>query len=742
MSTSLAFLVLAANVATAAVFAGRPPPISEAITMITNLRDKLTTEGEREAATYNTFACFCKDTMGSTSKAITAAQDSKDTLEGDLNDAVLARDAADTAIGAADQAIAGLKQDIEQLTSQRHKELMQYEKDELDLTSAVQALDAAIQMLKASKPGTSFLEVVQNHTQKPTLWKSVQSAISTALLIEGFSPLSLQAPIASSLQLILQQQEKSAEKGQRSRSDPNEEYTFHSDDIISTLEDLRSRFKGKKIEISQSETTLRQTYEQQVQAKESEITTKETELATQQGNKAAEAQRVFDTSKDLSATAAQLLDDQKFLAEFSEKCNSKAVLWDERTNSRVAELSALTHALEVLGTLPNVTASATMLVEEHSVKAISLHSGAERSLPVIASMLQIRELAHSAPQVRSQPPGHVAARDGPATWSQMLRKRAVQLQSVTLLKLAETAADDPFAKVKTIIQNLIERLLKQASDEANHTAWCTKEFELAEQSRDRHAQELTTLNGKLELGEARQVQIEMFLQNLEAELLEINSTLDNSTQLRENEKEEHETAIREANESQVVVAQVLDTLTKFYAAAQNNVSQAPALAPAASFVQIAAEPRNETPDAGFVGAYGGAQDGPLSVLAILEVIQSDFESTIAETQKLEETAVREYNELQTRMLSSRAEKEVIQTDRKSALVAANATNIEDKAKLTENSDELVRVLGEMITLKTACSFQPMTVAEMKMKREEELEALKQALCILGNHGLGSSSISC
>merc|ERR1719387_1317229 len=66
----------------------------------------------------------------------------------------------------------------------------------------------------------------------------------------------------------------------------------------------------------------------------------------------------------------------------------------------------------------------------------------------------------------------------------MLKRSSVELKSPTLAMLASKVAADPFVKIKKLIQELIERLLQEAADEANHKGWCDKETGKAKQSRD------------------------------------------------------------------------------------------------------------------------------------------------------------------------------------------------------------------------------------------------------------------
>merc|ERR1719298_249451 len=91
----------------------------------------------------------------------------------------------------------------------------------------------------------------------------------------------------------------------------------------------------------------------------------------------------------------------------------------------------------------------------------------------------------------------------------LLKEKGTKLKSKVLIKLAAKVASaqgtaaDPFAKTKTLVQELIERLLQEAADEANHKGWCDKETSAAEQSRTYQAETIVELNGRLATNESR-----------------------------------------------------------------------------------------------------------------------------------------------------------------------------------------------------------------------------------------------
>merc|ERR1719191_2405527 len=64
-----------------------------------------------------------------------------------------------------------------------------------------------------------------------------------------------------------------------------------------------------------------------------------------------------------------------------------------------------------------------------------------------------------------------------------LAEQGHKLKSTALLSLVARAAVDPFAKIKGLIQKLIERMLSEAASEASKKGFCDTELGKAEHDR-------------------------------------------------------------------------------------------------------------------------------------------------------------------------------------------------------------------------------------------------------------------
>merc|ERR1719453_1915250 len=286
---------------------------------------------------------------------------------------------------------------------------------------------------------------------------------------------------------------------------PMEDFTFHSEEIISTIEGLQSDFKTKLSEVKIEETKAVSDFDLQLQADTDERAAAAKELKDTTELKAVKMEAIAASSKELTETSATLTDDQNYLKDLTEKCNTKSKEWDQRSQMRQDELTALTTALTIVkeGVATKTTEKTVRLVQ--SAAKVSPHSvvtddsntdddvedDEDLSFVQLSSPREKLSLVATGAKKFLQPD---SSRDRVIA---LLRSKSTQLDSPVLAALATKAAADPFVKIKKLIQELIERLLQEAADEANHKGWCDKEFGKAKQSRAMKAEAVKSLNEAL-----------------------------------------------------------------------------------------------------------------------------------------------------------------------------------------------------------------------------------------------------
>merc|ERR1719160_2065599 len=90
--------------------------------------------------------------------------------------------------------------------------------------------------------------------------------------------------------------------------------------------------------------------------------------------KAKKMEEIAENSKDLTTTQAQLTDDQAYLKDLTEKCNLKSKEWDQRSQMRQDELTALTTALTIVkGKVAEKTTDKTVRLVQQVAK-VSRHA--------------------------------------------------------------------------------------------------------------------------------------------------------------------------------------------------------------------------------------------------------------------------------------------------------------------------------------------------------------------------------
>jgi len=626
--------------------------------------------------------------------------------------------------------IAEIAKEMKAAMESRHEEKLEYDKEALDLEGAISAVANAIAAIKAARPASL--------AEMKSALKTVKKA---ALIADAFgmgSPktkMSLSAMIAGLVQPEV----------------PMENYEFKSGEVIEILEKLLDDFKDEKADLDEEEVKKVAAHDGLIQEKTSLKKSKDKEYEDAKAEKASTAETITQKSGDLSTISATLLDDQEYLKDLHAKCEDKSKMWDSRTEVRSSELTALTQAIQIItdlaskkGSLLQITALVKfpkdhVVLVQDSRDSVLDHDKSITKMEAIDDYVGFLQLGK--PRKLLAVLSHetaITAKESSTESNRrqvvsLLRSKAKELRSGLLTRLADKVESDPFKKVRKLIEELIDRLIQEAKDEASHKGWCDEEMGKAKRTRSEKADEITKLNSKLSSAEALRDKLAEQVETLEKEIADLEADLEKQTKLREEEKAENEATIKEAEEARDAVKEAITVLKDFYEKQAKG----------GSLIQEQKDLQSQDPpDAGFDGEYKGASDKAGGIIGMLEVIQSDFERTMSETETAEKQAEQDFMEFERTTKTSLETKKTAKEE-KSAELERTETNISDDMDgLKAAQKTLEGSLKELQELHKACIDTGMTWEERQQAREQELAALKEALCILDRSGPVKSYDNC
>merc|ERR1719450_1287643 len=325
-------------------------PVEKVVTMLEDLQTQVVVEGKAEAKTYDKFACFCKDMTAEKTDAINAGTDKSADLSALIEQVTNDRSTADDDISDLNKKIDELDKSMKENKEKRAAEKATFDALHAELTKGITDLTNAVNTLKSSRPASlmSLKSVIKTIRQAAFMGDAM-----------GHGPKNQKALTA------LMQQDPEV---------PMEDFTSHSEEIISMIEGLQSDFKTKLSEVKIEETKAVSDFDLQMQADTDERAAASKELKDTTELKAEKMEAIAASSKELTETSATLTDDQNYLKDLTEKCNLKSKEWDQRSQMRQDELTALTTALTIVkeGVATKTTEKTVRLVQ--SAAKVSPHT--------------------------------------------------------------------------------------------------------------------------------------------------------------------------------------------------------------------------------------------------------------------------------------------------------------------------------------------------------------------------------
>jgi len=327
------------------------------------------------------------------------------------------------------------------------------------------------------------------------------------------------------------------------------------------------------------------------------------------------------------------------------------------------------------------------------------------------------------------------------------------LKSHTLSLLAERLEADPFGKVKGLIKDMVSKLMKEANEDAEQEGFCDTEMGKSKITRTQLTEDIDSLSASIEDAKAEIMALTESNSDLTQGISDINTAVGKATSMRMAENKKNKETVLDAEAAVKAVDAATAVLKDFYekasqatALVQGGTSQQ-ALVQGGTSQQAARGIRmgsdawdalanpNQSNDKGqkgqtFGDSYKGNQDGATGVLAMIDVIRSDFANLAADTKAGEEAALTSFDEF------------IVESKRNAAVKGKKLDlNEADKAsttrKMQEDSKDLKSNQGELIAaeryyskLVAQCVDKGSSYEDRTKARAAEIQSLKEALKML------------
>jgi len=649
------------------VSAEKLTPIEKVLEMLNSMLKTCEVEAQGEAAAFASFDQWCLDTSAAKERSIKLYNEQIEQLTADIGKYEAAIADLTNQIEALDMDIASWESDVKDIKALRKEEKASYELTHQDYSESISALERAIMVLKKQQYSRVQASLTQL-TEMKSIPAHAKQAITAFLATDDNTSgfLDYQAPEANA-------------------------YEFGSGGIVDMLEKLKTKFVDELKALEKEEMQAQHAFEMLHQDLDDQIETAKEDRSRATLAKADNEQALAQAKSDLEQATTARDADQKFLDDMRIMCHTKREEYQERKALRAEEMDAIKKGIELVS---NVQPFA----QKHLPNLIQKQHSAMLQLSMVTSH------AHQNVQERV---------------AKFLREQADKLNSRILMQVAQKAQDDPFKKVKEMIKELIVRLLEQANEEAEHKGWCDTELATNEQTRNRLSQELEELNAVIDRLTAEIAKLTEEIADLQSALAELEASMKEATETRKKEHAENTETIKGAQDGQNAVAQAITFLEEFYHRQGAKLG----------FELIQQTPEEEAPET-WNTPFHGQNIAAGGVVAMLEVIQSDFARLESETRAAEDQAQTEYEQFMH-------DSEIDKTAKSKDVEYKSYQKEQAEGKLNDavqdrdaTQKEYEAALAYYEKLKPSCVDAGVSYEDRVARRKEEIESLQEALRIL------------
>jgi len=653
--------------------------VSNPMAMVLELMDdtaaKIQADGEKEAKAFKEYFEWCDDVAKNTNFEIKTAKASKDKLEAKIGQLTSDVSVGTSKIEDLTEAISAAESELGQATSVREKEKADFAGEESELVDGIDTLGRAVGILEreSAKNPAAFSQIDTSNLQALT------HALGTVIDAAAFSG-------NDRKKLMAMVQQSSDDDDTDTGAPAAASYKSQSGGITDILEDMKEKAEGELSDLRKAEGSAKQEYAMLKSSLEGQIGADSKDLDDEKSGKAAAEEEKAAAEGDLTGTVKELANGQSDLATSNMNCMTGAADHEATLAARAEELAVIAKAKKILE-----ETSGGGVAQSYSF--VQIKTGTDlTNTEVITTIKQLAQEQHSA----------------------ALAQLASRIAAVATYGSA--SGEDPFAKIKGLISDMITKLETEAEKDATEKAYCDEELAKTENKKQELDTEIEALSTKIDRAASHSAGLKADVKELQEELAATSKEQAEMDSMRSEQNADYNTASSDLSAALGGVQKALGVLREYYggAALVQDDSKFGA------FMQQPAAPQKHGKSSGAGG----------SIIDILELCESDFSKDLAKEEQAESDAVSEYEKTtqENKITKATKEQDVKYKTQKFKSLDKQITELASD-KGTSNT-ELGAVMEYYGKIKDRCIAKPESYEERTARRTAEISGLKKALQIL------------
>jgi len=672
-------------------------PLSKVFQLIGDLKAKIIADGEAEARAFKEYSQWCRSTSSSVANEIDTSTALVNKLTAKVTELDSDIEVGDTKIGDLSAAVSKAEAELKQATAIRTKEAEEFSVGERELMATVDTLERALSTLEKPGfgPGGSFAQIDTSNLS--TLLQSL-SAVTEAAGFTGSSKDKLLA--------LVQAHDEEDDLGAPAAA----AHQSQSGGIMDMLEDMKDKAEGQLGDLRKTETKARNSYGLLKQSLEDEIKAMTNELNDEKTGKAEAAEEKASSQGNLEvATQETKTSTQK---EDQVRSDCQTVASDHESN-----VAARKQELKTIGEAERILQETTGGAESRQYSFLQTASASR-----VSQRVKSRQLAKTAVISMVQ---HLAKEQHCKALAQLASRISAEM------KYGHRGNADPFAKVKNLITSMIDKLEREASEEATEKAYCDEQMAKTQTKQGELEDTISKLSAKIEKSASKSAALKEEVSELMSELSDLTKEQTEMDNIRRQQQAAFQGAKKDLELGLGGVRKALTVLRDFYAAPKASLIQSDEdddQQMSSLMQQAASQPAPPQQAEKSTGAGGG-------IIGLLEVIESDFAKNLATEDAEESDASSEYEKQTQANKITKTQKEQDAKFKTQEFKALDKSISELEADKATENQELSAVNEYFGKIKERCVAKPSSYEERKARRDAEIKGLKDALASLESEAL-------